>query len=79
MLGKSGKICRLWARPTIYRDFREELDSAPCMTLRGQFDLGGFQNLGLWKAAVLGGIGQYSPVMSLQFGLQTNKPPFKAP
>jgi hypothetical protein len=52
---------------------REQPDSAPCMTLREQFDLGGFQNLGLWKAAVIEGIGQFSPFMSLQPRLQTDK------
>jgi hypothetical protein len=39
---------------------REQPDSAPCMTLREQFDLGGFRNLGLWKAAVIEGVGKYS-------------------
>lgn len=57
---------------------REQPDSAPCMTLGEQFDLEGFQNLGLWKAAVIEGVGQYSPFISL-LGMQTDKQLFKAP
>jgi hypothetical protein len=41
---------------------REQPDSAPCMTLREQFDLQGFRSLGLWKVAVLEGFGTYSPL-----------------
>ncbi|PMD22487.1 aquaporin-like protein [Hyaloscypha hepaticicola] len=36
---------------------KEQPDSAPCMTLREQFDLRGFRSLGLWKAALIEGIG----------------------
>jgi hypothetical protein len=36
---------------------REQPDSAPCMTLKEQFDLRGFRNLGLWKAALIEGLG----------------------
>ncbi len=38
---------------------KEQPDSAPCMTLREQFDLRGFRSLGLWKAALIEGIGPY--------------------
>ena len=52
---------------------REQPDSAPCMTPREQFDLGGFRNLGLWKAAVIEGVGKYSHLTSAQLGSNTNK------
>ena len=45
---------------------KEQPDSAPCMTLKEQFDLRGFRNLGLWKAALIEGVGEYSPVMPLR-------------
>lgn len=38
---------------------KEQPDSAPCMTLKEQFDLRGFRSLGLWKAALIEGIGPY--------------------
>ena len=41
---------------------KEQPDSAPCMTLREQFDLRGFRSLGLWKAALIEGIGPYFPL-----------------
>ena len=40
---------------------KEQPDSAPCMTLREQFDLRGFRSLGLWKAALIEGVGRFSP------------------
>lgn len=40
---------------------REQPDSAPCMTLKEQFDLRGFRNIGLWKAALIEGIGEHLP------------------
>jgi hypothetical protein len=36
---------------------KEQPDSAPCMTLREQFDLRGFRSLPLWKAAWIEGVG----------------------
>jgi len=39
---------------------KEQPDSAPCMTLREQFDLRGFRSLGLWKAALIEGVGECS-------------------
>jgi hypothetical protein len=41
---------------------KEQPDSAPCMTLREQFDLRGFRSLGLWKAALIEGVGPYLPL-----------------
>jgi len=49
---------------------REQPDSAPCMTLREQFDLQGFRSLGLWKAAAIEGFGTYSPFPHLNFGCE---------
>lgn len=40
---------------------REQPDSAPCMTLKEQFDLRGFRNIGLWKAALIEGVGEEQP------------------
>jgi hypothetical protein len=40
---------------------KEQPDSAPCMTLREQFDLRGFRSLGLWKAALIEGLCPYLP------------------
>lgn len=40
---------------------KEQPDSAPCMTLGEQFDLRGFRNLGLWKAALIEGVGAFPP------------------
>jgi hypothetical protein len=38
---------------------KEQPDSAPCMTLKEQFDLRGFRSLGLWKAALIEGVGEW--------------------
>lgn len=37
---------------------KEQPDSAPCMTLREQFDLVGFRSSGLYKSAMIEGIGR---------------------
>ncbi|PMD45670.1 aquaporin-like protein [Hyaloscypha variabilis F] len=36
---------------------KEQPDSAPCMSFNEQFDLRGFRSLGLWKAALIEGVG----------------------
>jgi hypothetical protein len=36
---------------------KEQPDAAPYMTIREQLDLKGFKNLGLWKSALIEGIG----------------------
>jgi hypothetical protein len=41
---------------------KEQPDSAPCMTLREQFDPRGFRSLGLWKAALIEGVGPSFPL-----------------
>jgi len=37
---------------------KEQPDAAPYMTIRQQLDLNGFKNLGLWKSALIEGIGK---------------------
>jgi len=37
---------------------KEQPDAAPYMTIREQLDLKGFKNLGLWKSALIEGIGK---------------------
>jgi hypothetical protein len=37
---------------------KEQPDAAPYMTIREQLDLNGFKNLGLWKSALIEGIGK---------------------
>jgi hypothetical protein len=37
---------------------KEQPDAAPYMTIREQLDLNGFKNLGLWKSALIEGIGR---------------------
>jgi hypothetical protein len=41
-------------------------DAAPCMSLRDQLDFSGFLLLGLWKAAILEGMGKRSVKISKQ-------------
>jgi hypothetical protein len=44
---------------------KEQPDAAPYMTIRQQLDLNGFKNLGLWKAALIEGMGKNpNPVQS---------------
>jgi hypothetical protein len=51
---------------------REQPDSAPCMTLKEQFDLRGFRSLGLWKAALMEGIGTYPISLPLNLEILTS-------
>jgi hypothetical protein len=37
---------------------REQPNGTPCMTIREQFDLQGFRSPGLWKAALVEGMGK---------------------
>jgi len=47
---------------------KEQPDSAPCMSFKEQFDLRGFRSLGLWKAALIEGVGECSIVYIPQGG-----------
>jgi len=51
---------------------KEQPDSAPCMTLQEQFDLRGFRSLGLWKAALIEGVGAHSPLLPFPNHWETN-------
>jgi hypothetical protein len=58
---------------------KEQPDAAPYMTIRQQLDLNGFKNLGLWKAALIEGMGKdFSPARPATLVISIN-PLLQAP